>query len=99
MEKFTNFEEWCKVNHQLNWRENLILMNSIDKILMVPNFEKISSVSILNQLLSALRSNVSFGSKAKTEQSKEIKTFKLYIQFKEQEQLKEQEKIKETSLA
>ena len=93
MEKFVNFEEWCKVNHQLNWRENLVLMNSIDKLLMVPNFEKISSVSILNQLLSALRNNVSFGSKAKTEQAREIKTFKLYIQFKEDE------KVKETSLA
>ncbi|HEX8356767.1 MAG TPA: hypothetical protein VF610_05125 [Segetibacter sp.] len=92
MEKFQNFEEWCKRNHQLNWRENLILMNSIDKVLMVPNFEKISSVSILNQLLSALRNNVTFGSKAKTEQAKEIKTFKLYIQFKE-------EKVKEPSEA
>jgi hypothetical protein len=99
MEKFTHFEEWLRVNHQLNWRENLISMNLIDKILMVPNFEKISSVSILNQLLSALRSNVSFGSKAKTEQSKEIKTFKLYIQFKEDEKVKEEEKLKETSLA
>lgn len=94
MEKFQNFEEWCKANHQLNWRENLVSMNVIDKILMVPNFEKISSVSILNQLLSALRSNVSFAAKAKTERDKEIKTFKLYIQFKEEEG-----KLKETSLA
>ena len=84
MEKFQDFEEWCKVNHLLNWRESLVSMNAIDKILMVPNLEKISSVSILNQLLGALRNNVSFASKAKTERDKEIKTFKLYIQFKEE---------------
>ncbi len=90
MEKFQNFEDWCRANHQLNWRENILIMNSIDKILMVPNLEKISSVSILNQLLSALRNNVSFAAKAKTEQAKEIKTFKLYLQFKE-------EKVKEVS--
>ena len=89
MEKFQNFEEWCKVNHHLNWRENLLIMNSIDKVLMVPNFEKISSVSILNQLLSALRNNVTFGAKAKTEQAKEIKIFKLYIQFAEEKKVKE----------
>ena len=88
MEKFQNFEEWLKATHQLNWRDNLLSLHSIDKILMVPNFEKISSVSILNQLLSALRNNVSFGSKAKTERDKEIKVFKLYIQFKEEEKVK-----------
>lgn len=92
MEKFQNFEEWCKANHLLNWRENLVTMNMIDKVLMVPNFEKISSISILNQLLSALRNNVTFAAKAKTEQAKEIKIFKLYIQFAEER------KVKETSL-
>lgn len=95
MEKFQNFEEWCKNNHQLNWRDNSIVMNSIDKILMVPNLEKISSVSILTQLLSALRNNVTFGSKAKTEQAKEIKVFKLYIQFKEEEKVKEPAEVLE----
>ncbi|MDB5245645.1 MAG: hypothetical protein JWQ40_39 [Segetibacter sp.] len=103
MEKFQNFEEWCRVNHLLNWRENSLMMNSIDRILMVPNFEKISSVSILNQLLGALRNNVSFGSKAKTEQAKEIKVFKLYIQFKEEEKAKEapvtEEKVNEASVS
>lgn len=89
MEKFQGFEEWCKSNNQLSWRENLLLMNSIDKTLMVPNFEKISSPSILNQMLSALRSNVTFGARPKTEQAKEIKAFKLYIQFKEEGKIKE----------
>ena len=88
MDKFQNFEEWLKANHQLNWRENIISMNTIDRILMVPNLQSITSVQILNQLMSALRSNVSFGSKAKTERDKEIKTFKLFIQFKEEEKAK-----------
>lgn len=95
MEKFQNFEEWLKANHHLNWRENILLMHAIDRVLMVPNFEKISSVQILNQLLSALRGNVSFGSKAKTERDKEIKAFKLYIQFKEADKVKESEQVKE----
>lgn len=89
MEKFQSFEVWCKVNHVLNWRENVISMNTIDKILMVPDLEKISSVTILNQLLSALRNNVSFAGKAKTERDKEIKTFKLFIQFKQEEKMKQ----------
>jgi hypothetical protein len=84
MDKFQDFESWLKANHKLNWRENLISMNVIDKILMVPDLEKVSSVSILNQLLSALRNNISFSTKGKTEKDREIKTFKLYIQFKEE---------------
>ncbi len=81
MEKFQNFENWLKASNQLSWRENLISIQTIDKILMVPNFEKISSVSILNQLMSALKKNVSFASKPKTERDKELKVFKLYIQY------------------
>ena len=88
MEKFQDFEEWLKVNDQLNWRDNLVSMHTIDKILMVPNLEKISSVSILNQLLNALKNNVFFAAKAKLERDKEIKIFKLYIQFKEEKKSK-----------
>lgn len=92
MEKFHDFEIWLKANHKLNWRENLVAMNLIDKILLVPNLEKISSVSILNQLLSALRNNISFANKSKTEKDREIKSFKLFIQFKEEEKLQQNEK-------
>lgn len=92
MEKFQDFENWLKTNHKLNWREVLIAMHLIDKILLVPNLEKISSVSILNQLLSALRNNIAFGNKSKTEKDREIKSFKLFIQFKEEEKLQQQEK-------
>lgn len=87
MEKFQLFEEWLKAKHQLNWRENIIHMTAMDKVLMVPNFEKIASVSILTQMLSALKKNVSFASKPKTERDKELKTFKLYIQFLEEEKV------------
>jgi len=88
MDKFQNFEDWLKAKHQLNWRENIISINTIDKILMVPNLQNVSSVPILNQLLSALKGNVSFASKPKTERDKELKTFKLFIQFKEEEKAK-----------
>lgn len=91
MDKFLDFENWLKANHKLNWRENLIAMNSIDKILLVPNLENISSISILNQLLSALRNNMSFASKSKTEKDKDIKSFKLFIQFKEEKLSKQKE--------
>jgi hypothetical protein len=83
MEKFKDFEDWLKGTHHLNWRETISSMHTIDKVLMVPDMEKINSVSILNQLLSALRNNVSFASKAKTQSDKDVKTFKLFIQFKE----------------
>lgn len=91
MDKFQDFENWLKANHKLNWRENLTAMHVIDKILMIPDLDKVSSVSILNQLLSALRNNISFASKNKTEKDKEIKTFKLFIQFKEEKLQKEKE--------
>lgn len=92
MQKFQDFENWLKAKHKLNWRENLVAMNLIDKILLVPNLEKISSVSILNQLLSALRNNISFANKSKTEKDREVKSFKLFIQFKEEEKLQQKEK-------
>jgi hypothetical protein len=85
MEKFQEFEVWLKEKNQLNWRDNINSMITIEKILLVPNFEKISSLPILNQLLGALRNNVSFASKSKIEKDKEIKSFKLYIQYKEDE--------------
>lgn len=91
MDKFQDFENWLKANHKLNWRENLIAMNLIDKTLLVPDLEKVSSISILHQLLSALRNNMSFASKSKTEKDKEIKSFKLFIQFKEEKLAKEKE--------
>lgn len=95
MDKFHDFENWLKANHKLNWRENLIAMNLIDKILLIPNLEKVSSVSILNQLLSALRNNISFANKSKTEKDREIKSFKLFIQFKEEEKQQQQQKANE----
>ena len=91
MDKFQDFENWLKANHKLNWRENLLAMNLIDKILLVPDLEKVSSVSILNQLLSALRNNITFANKSKTEKDREIKTFKLFIQYKEEKLQKEKE--------
>lgn len=91
MDKFQDFEMWLKANHKLNWRDNLIAMNLIDKILLVPDLEKISSVSILNQLLSALRNNISFANKNKTEKDREIKSFKLFIQYKEE--VKQQKQV------
>ena len=91
MDKFHDFENWLKANHKLNWRENLIAMNLIDKILLVPDLEKVSSISILNQLLSALRNNISFAGKSKTEKDREIKSFKLFIQYKEEKLQKEKE--------
>ena len=63
-------------------------MNAIEKILTLPDFDKISSVSILNNVLSVLRNNVSFGMKPKTERDREIKAFKLYIQFKQEAKAK-----------
>lgn len=92
MQKFQDFENWLKANHQLNWRENIISMNLIDKTLAVHDLEKISSVGILNQLLSALKNNIVFANKNKTEKDREIKSFKLYIKFKEEaKQQKENE--------
>ena len=90
MEKFQAFEEWLKAKHQLNWRDNIIAMNYIDKILSIPDLEKVSSLSILGQLMNALKNNVSFASKSKTERDKEIKTFKLFLQFKEEEKMQKE---------
>jgi hypothetical protein len=87
MDKFHDFENWLKANHKLNWRENMTAMNLIDKILLVPDLDRVSSISILNQLLTALRGNISFAGKSKSEKDKEIKTFKLFIQFKEEQKL------------
>lgn len=91
MDKFHDFEIWLKANYKLNWRENLVAMNLIDKILLVPDLEKVASISILNQLLSALRNNISFAGKSKTEKDREIKSFKLFIQYKEEKLQKEKE--------
>jgi len=87
MDKFHEFEGWLKANHKLNWRENMTAINHIDKTLLVADLEKVTSISILHQLLSALKGNISFVNKSKTEKDREIKTFKLFIQFKEEQKL------------
>ena len=58
MEKYHGFESWLKANKYVSWKSYLSFMKQIENTLIVKDFDKISSVSVLQQLFSQLKKSV-----------------------------------------
>jgi hypothetical protein len=81
MEKFQGFANWLKANSYVSWSEYMSFMKTIDKTLLVKDFEKITSTSILQKLFSQLQDNRSFAARSKSDRDNILSGFRTYIRY------------------
>lgn len=81
MEKFHAFENWLKASGYTTGGNYLGYMHTIDETLSVKEFEKITSKSILQQLMIQLQNNRSFAARGKSDRDNILSGFRTYIIF------------------
>lgn len=81
MEKYQGFENWLKANDYVSWKTYLSFMNQIEKTLLVKDFDKIRSVTILEQLFKQLEVNRAFTARSKSDKDNILSGFRAYIKY------------------
>jgi len=84
MEKYHGFESWLKANDYVSWKSYLSFMKQIESTLLVNDFEKITSPSLLKRLRSELESNRAFQSRSESDRSNILSGFRTYIKYIEE---------------
>ena len=84
MEKYHGFESWLKANDYVSWKSYLSFMKQIESTLLVKDFEKITSPSLLKRLCSDLESNRAFQSRSESDRSNILSGFRAYIKYIEE---------------
>jgi hypothetical protein len=79
MEKYHGFENWLRANNYVSWNTYLSFMHQIEKTLLVKEFEKITSASVLQELFNDLRNNKSFMARSKSDKDNILSGFRTYI--------------------
>jgi len=87
MEKHHGFENWLKANNYVSWKSYLSFMRQIEGTLLIKDFEKITSPSLLNKLLTELRSNRAFQARSESDKSNILSGFRAYIKYVEEKQV------------
>ena len=81
MEKYHGFESWLKANEYVSWKTYLSFMKQIETTLIVKDFDKINSVSVLQQLFKQLETNRSFMARSKSDRDNILSGFRTYIEY------------------
>lgn len=81
MEKYHRFENWLKANKYASWKSYLSFMRQIENTLLVKDFEKIASISILQKLFIDLENNRAFQSRSESDKSNILSGFRTYIKY------------------
>ena len=81
MEKYHGFESWLKANEYVSWKTYLSFMKQIETTLIVKDFDKINSVSVLHQLFKQLETNRSFMARSKSDRDNILSGFRTYIEY------------------
>lgn len=81
MEKYHGFESWLKKKDYVSWKTYLSFMKQIENTLMVKDFDKISSSTVLQQLLIQLQTNRAFAARSKSDQDNILSGFRTYIEY------------------
>jgi hypothetical protein len=84
MEKYHGFESWLKANDYVSWKSYLSFMKQIESTLLVKDFEKITSPSLLKRLRSDLERNRAFQSRSESDRSNILSGFRAYIKYIEE---------------
>jgi len=81
MEKYHGFESWLKANSYVSWKSYLSFMKQIENRLLVKDFEKINSASMLKKLMIDLENNRAFKSRNESDKSNILSGFRTYIEY------------------
>lgn len=81
MEKYSGFENWLKANEYVSWKTYLSFMKQIENTLMVKEFDKIKSVTVLVQLFKQLEMNRAFTARSKSDKDNILSGFRAYIKY------------------
>ena len=81
MEKYPGFENWLKANEYVSWKTYLSFMKQIENTLMVKEFDKIKSVTVLVQLFKQLEVNRAFTARSKSDKDNILSGFRAYIKY------------------
>ena len=81
MEKYPGFENWLKANEYVSWKTYLSFMKQIENTLMVKEFDKIKSVTVLVQLFKQLEVNRAFSARSKSDKDNILSGFRAYIKY------------------
>ena len=79
MGNYQAFENWLKANNYVSWKSYISFMKQIENTLIVKDFDKISSVSLLQQLFKQLETNRSFMARSKSDRDNILSGFRTYI--------------------
>jgi len=81
MEDYQGFENWLKANDYVSWKTYLSFMKQIETTLMVKDFDKIRSVSMLEKLFKDLEVNRAFTARSKSDKDNILSGFRTYIKY------------------
>ena len=81
MENYQGFQKWLKANDYVSWKTYLSFMKIIETTLMIKDFDKIRSVSVLEQLFKQLEVNRSFAARSKSDKDNNLSGFRAYIRY------------------
>lgn len=88
MEKHHGFENWLKANDYVSWKSYLSFMKQIESTLLIKEFEKITSTSLLRKLLIDVENNRAFQSRSESDKSNILSGFRAYIKYVEERKSK-----------
>ncbi len=81
MANYQGFENWLKANDYVSWKTYLSFMAQIENTLMVKDFDKIRSVSMLEKLFKDLEVNRAFTARSKSDKDNILSGFRAYIKY------------------
>ena len=80
-EKYQQYVNWQKERGQVSSSQYLSFMKVIENTLLVKDFHKIKSVSVLKLLLKQLETNKAFCARGKSDRDNILSGFRNYIEF------------------
>jgi len=81
MDNYNGFENWLKANEYVSWKTYLSFMKQIENTLLVKDFDKIRSVTVLEKLFKQLEVNRAFTARSKSDRDNILSGFRTYIKF------------------
>jgi hypothetical protein len=81
MENYHGFESWLKANEYVSWKTYLSFMKQIENTLLIKDFDKIRSASMLEKLFKDLEVNRAFAARSKSDKDNILSGFRAYIKY------------------
>ena len=81
MENLQSFENWLKAKEYKTAPQYASYVRTIVSILMIPNFEKITSVTILKKLLNEVKNNRAVAARTPHDKSHHVSAFNTHIEY------------------